>query len=538
MKYDVVIIGSGPNGLVAGAYLSRAGLKTLIVEKRLESGGGLATEESTLPMFLHNTHSIYHMMVDYAPAYKDLKLEEDYHVRYVRPPLQFVMPFRDGRSLCLYTDVEKTCSSIAAFSKKDSDAYREMYHRCDAYMEEFLAPASYVPPLSALDQTVQLETCDIGKELLELSEKSPKQIVDEWFENEQVRTLMLYAACHWGLGPEEDGLGFLAPLYLNRATHYCLCVGGSHMVAQALGKVVLENGGLILGSQQVSKILISGGRAVGVETETGEVMEAEKAVISTLNPEQTFLDLIDDKDLDQDFTEQIKLWTWEKWSLLQIHLALEAPPNFTIAAQDPQLNQGLVYVLGYDNTQDLLNHWEGMERGELNEMAGFHCSFPSVHDPSQAPPGKCTGLISQMAPYALDGNGANWLSLQRKDDEAERRIRILAEYAPDVREKILWKTTSTPADTENRFPDMKEGSIKQGAYLPLQMGYLRPNEECSDTRTPVQGLYLGGASCHSGGLVIFGPGYLAADAVAQDQGVEKWWDEPEIVSKARARGVL
>jgi len=537
-KYDVVIIGAGPNGLIAGAYLSKAGLKTLIVEKRLEAGGGLATEESTLPMFLHNTHSIYHMMVDYAPPYKDLKLEEDYQVKYIHPPLQFVMPFGDGRSLCLYTDVEKTCNSIARFSQNDADAYRKMHARFQRYMEEFLAPATYVPPLSPLDQTAKLEASPIGKEILELSEKSPRQIIDELFENEQVKALMLYAACHWGLEADLEGVGFLVPLYLNRATHYHLCVGGSHMVAQALGKIVLENGGLILGSQQVRRILLDNGRAQAVETESGDVMEAEKAVISTLDPEQTFLRLIGPKNLDEELGEKIKLWKWEKWSLLQIHLALEGPPHFRVAGADPELNRGLVYVLGYENTEDLLNHWQGIERGRLDEKAGFHCSFPSVHDPSQAPPGKCTGLISQMAPYALNGNGANWLSLKRKEEEAERRLRILEEYAPGLREKILWIAVSTPADTENRFLDMKLGSIKQGAYLPFQMGYLRPNEECSDTRAPIQGLYLGGASCHPGGLVILGPGYLVANAVLEDLGLAKWWTEPEIVARARAKGIL
>lgn len=443
-KYDVVIIGAGPNGLIAGAYLSKAGLKTLIVEKRLEAGGGLATEESTLPMFLHNTHSIYHMMVEYAPAYNDLRLEESYHVKYIRPPLQFVMPFEDGRSLCLYTDVEKTCRSIARFSVKDADSYREMHKKFHTYMEEFLAPATYVSPLSALDQTAKLEADPVGKEILEISEKSPLQIINGLFENEQVKTLMLYAACHWGLEPDLEGIGFLVPLYLNRASHYRLCVGGSHMVAQSLGKIVLENGGLILGSQQVKRILVENGRACGVETMSGDVMEAEKAVISTLNPEQTFLSLIGDKNLDGEFVEKIKLWQWEKWSLLQIHLALEVAPNFKVAAQEPELNQGLVYVLGYENTEDLLRHWQAMERGQLDQEAGFHCSFPSVHDPSQAPPRRCTGLISQMAPYALDGNAANWLTLKRKEEEAERRLRILESYAPGIREKILWMAVSSP----------------------------------------------------------------------------------------------
>jgi len=202
------------------------------------------------------------------------------------------------------------------------------------------------------------------------------------------------------------------------------------------------------------------------------------------------------------------------------------------------LNQGLVYVLGYENTEDLLRHWREIEQGQLDAKAGFHCSFPSMHDPSQAPPGKCTGLISQMAPYALDGNAANWLTLTRKEEETEHRLRILESYAPGIRENILWTAVSSPADTENRFLDMKLGSIKQGAYQPFQMGYLRPNEECSDTRTPVPGLYLGGASCHPGGLVILGPGYLAANAVADDIGVNKWWKEPELVTNARTKGIL
>jgi phytoene dehydrogenase-like protein len=143
-----------------------------------------------------------------------------------------------------------------------------------------------------------------------------------------------------------------------------------------------------------------------------------------------------------------------------------------------------------------------------------------------------------MAPYVLDGKAGNWLDLRRKEKEAEHRLEILERYAPGTREKVLWMAVSSPADTENRFLDMKEGSIKQGAYLPFQLGYLRPNEDCSDTRTPIPGLYLGGACCHPGGLVILGPGYLAANAVADDLGLDKWWKEPEIVTKARAKGIL
>ena len=108
-KYDIIIIGAGPNGLALGAYLSKTGLKVLLLERRHEAGGGLATEEVTLPDFIHNTHAIYMMMADYAPIYQDFKLEELYNVKHVYPSLQFVLPLSDGRCLCLYSDVDKTC---------------------------------------------------------------------------------------------------------------------------------------------------------------------------------------------------------------------------------------------------------------------------------------------------------------------------------------------------------------------------------------------------------------------------------------------
>ena len=537
--WDVIIIGAGPNGLVAGAYLAKAGLKVLILEKRLESGGGLATEECTLPMFLHNTHSIYHMMVDYAPPYRDLELEERYGVRYVHPSLQWVMPLRDGGTLCLHADVERTCQSIARISPRDAATYREVSSKFSTYMEEFLAPATYVPPLAPLDQVARLEETPVGREINVLSEKSPKEIVDELFENEQVKTLMLYAACHWGLPYDLTGVGFLVPLYLNRAAHYRLCVGGSHMLAQALGKIILEHGGMILGSHRVRRLTVEDGRATGVETEDGRVFRAEKAVISTVDPLQTFQKFVDPGHLERDVLDSIRDWEWEEWSLLEVHLALDEAPAFTFASGDPELNQGLIYLLGYQSTDDLIRHWEAIRQGELPETMGFHCTFPTLHDPSQAPPGKHTGLISQMAPYHLkDGGARAWLNVKFKEALAERYLAALSRYLPNVRDQVLWSSVSTPADVENRFPNMVRGSIKQGAYSSLQLGYFRPHETCSQSRTPISKLYVGGASCHPGGLVILGPGYLAASAVVEDLGVPKWWSEPECVRRARQKGLL
>lgn len=538
-RYDVVVIGGGPNGLTTATYLARAGLTVLVLERRFESGGGLATEEITFPGFLHNTHSIYHMMVDYAPPYRDLRMEEDYRVRYVHPELQFCYPVDDRRFIGLYTDPEKTRQSIAQFSEGDAKAYVELYHRLNDYMERYLAPATYVPPHSPVEATIHLDPTPWGQEILAYGEKSPKQIVEDIFKDDRVRTLMLYVACHWGLEYDVDGIGYMALVYLNRATNYRLSVGGSHAVASALHKALIQSGGLCLNSQRVRRILVSGGRAAGVELADGTRIEAARAVVSNLDIHTTFLDLVGRRELPPELVDAVESWTWEKWSLMQVHLAMQEAPDFKVARADPQANRSLVYLLGYDGLGDLTGEWDAIVQNRLPDRARFNGCFPAVHDPSQAPAGGCTGMLSSMAPYDLGGDARRWLSYEFKRERVMECLATLQRYAPNITpDKILQFNIATPADIANKFPNMVRGSIKQGAYTPLQMGYSRPNPECSSTRTPVAGLYLCGATCFPGGLVTFGPGYNAANTIAEDLGIDKWWREPEFVTRAREAGVL
>jgi phytoene dehydrogenase-like protein len=275
-----------------------------------------------------------------------------------------------------------------------------------------------------------------------------------------------------------------------------------------------------------------------VEMDDGTIYEAEKAVVSSIDPQQTFIKLVGEKQLDKEFAEKIKGWMWEKWSLLTIHLAMEGMPDFTAAKADPAINKSVVYVLGYETVDDLIEHWKSIEKGELLDTAGFNCCFPALHDPTQASPGRCTGIISQMAPYQLKEGVNKWYNRDFREQQAQRLIGMLNKYAPGIREQVLWSFVGTPLDIENKFPDMAKGSIKQGAYHPFQMGFNRPNEECSHHRTPIKNLYLCGASTHSGGLVTFGPGYNAANRIVEDLGMAKWWTEPELITKARKKGLL
>ncbi len=539
-NFDVIIIGAGPNGLAIGAYLSKAGQKVLLVEKRLEEGGGLMTEQVTIPEFYHNTHAIYMMMVDMAPVYPDFQLEEQYDVHHAFPELQVAMPLKDGRCLCMYQDVEKSCASIAQFSQKDADSYRQMHAKYDEMMKHILGPQTYVPLDAAPLMAAKAQETELGRELIEMGEKTPEEIVCELYENDHVRTLMLYMCTHWGLDYQQSGVSYMVPIYLNRMTNYRITKGGSHRVSNALYKSVFEHQGQIRQSARIKRIIIENGEAKGVELENGTQYMANKAVVSTIDPHSTFLDYVGKDNLDPDFTAMIESYQWEKWSLSNLHLALDEPPAFKAAESNPDINNALIYIMGYESMAELKDHYDLMAKGEMPEKAAFNCCFPSIHDAFQAPPGRASGLISELACFDLkDGGSEKWLDRPFRKEFIKRQVATLKDYITNINEDTLLQTyLTTPMDIQNKYANMVKGGYKQGAYHPLQMGYLRPNQDCSHYRTPVKNLYVGGASVAPGGMIIWGPGYNCANAIAEDYNIEKWWSEMEMVTRAREEGHL
>jgi phytoene dehydrogenase-like protein len=327
----------------------------------------------------------------------------------------------------------------------------------------------------------------------------------------------------WGMSPYE--LGFLFPLYVYRMTDAALVRGGSHRLSSALYRTFLESGGTVMDRAEVVRVLVKNGGVQGVMIEDGTEISA-KAVISTCNPRQNFLEFIDAKDLPAELVDSARRWEWEKTTFFGVHLALRTAPTYSDVAD---ANRALTTFFGVSDTAYLLDHLESTEHGVLPARPMGHATCPSLFDPLQAPEGYHVGRWECLVPFDV-----NW---ETKTEAYTRSC--LAEwkkYAPNI--DPLNALSYPPTYIEMKNKSMVRGSFKHGAYIPLQMGYLRPNDLCSRSFTPVERFYVAGASSYPGGMILGGGGYLAANTIVNDFGLTRTWEEPEYMEAARMAGII
>ena len=525
-SFDVVIIGAGHNGLTLGSYLARSGLDVVVLERRHEEGGGLCTEELTRAGFLHNIHANYHTFVDLAPPVADLDVR-GHGVEYIRPEVQMASIYEDGTALTIHTDLEKTVASMARFNEEDAETFRRLHGEAHGFIDLLLGTLMYQPPLSVKELTKALSTFGVEDRSEFLSVKLRVETIntflDRHFKDPKVKAHLAFHGAVCGYTNDVKGLAIGFPLLVGKIDNWHLCLGGSHRLAHALWRDLAQHGGVMVTDAEVDRILVDGGRAVGVRLADGTEIEARQAVASTVSAEQTFLEFLDASTVGEELSHRVKTDVKHKdWTLFSVHAAMTRLPEYDAAEFDPDVNRAWVVNLGIGSTDQLNADWATIRAGGLVEPRP-NAAVNSLYDPTDAPEGYFTGLLRQFAPFApADGGEGAWDDMGRW--YGQRCLEAWRRFAPNLTDDAYLEWTAfTPHDIARKMPNMVRGDWMMGEISLDNMLDQRPLPELGQYRTPVDRLYMAGSTQHPHGFITFGPGYNALQVIAEDLGIKPWW---------------
>jgi phytoene dehydrogenase-like protein len=518
---DGIILGAGHNGLILAAYLGKAGLKVLAIDRKAVAGGGLATlEDPRHPGFLHNTHAFFLRAITAMPWYADLALAS-HGALLLEPELNVALLTGDGRALEWWTDIERTIASFAGFSGRDADTLARWYREFVPIVETILAPESKAPPLPPEERRAVLGRSAAGRRLLEVSALSPLAFVEQEFEHPTVKAGLLFFNGLREVDLRVRGFGHHIAALLASPAKAQMSRGGSAALARALEAAVRASGGDIRLMTQPARIIVEGGRAVGVETGAGELIRARHFVASSLNPHQTFLDLLDPALVPRAVREAASGFQYNLLApLFALNLNLREPPIYAASARHPELAKAFMVIMGLDHVDQFHNIVRHHEAGSIPPTVMWG-TCPSLFDSSQAPPGRHTAFMWEKLPYRLHGDPANWDSV--REEHGRAMLALWQRHAPNLDGAVIDSFTRSPLDTERSLPNMREGDLLVGAFTNGQIGFNRPFPGAGGYRTHVPGLYLCGSSSHPGGNITGLPGYNAAQVILSDLGITADW---------------
>jgi phytoene dehydrogenase-like protein len=526
-RYDVVVVGAGHNGLTAGALLARAGLATLVVERRDIVGGCCVTEEIAPGCRASTTSYIASMLRP--EVIRELNLAA-HGLRMVpcEPALQVALD--GGEVLAAWGDPGRTAAEIARFSAADARAYLA----ADA---ELRGLAVRLQPLfMELPPDTRATGLRSGRELLRLARRmrgvrgreieglttlltgSLGQFIDTRFESRQVKALLL-ANNLYGKhgGPYQPGtlLG-LAFHLLSGGEHaeqgfFGHVLGGMGAISDAIAAAGQAAGMEIRTGAPVARILVRGGRATGVALEDGTEITA-RTVLSGADPKRTFLQFLDKAELPEDFRTAVSGIKMDG-PCGKVNLVLDAEPQVRGMPADASPGRRALFTLPPDlKVADAC--YDRAKRGELADadQLFIDCVVASTVDGSLAPAGRhVMTCFVQYLPYHLAEGSWD----DRRDELGDRVLARIGEFAPNVPASVLARQVLTPLDLEREY-GLTEGNIFHGDIAPDQLFHMRPVPGWARYATPVPGLYLCGAGAHPGGGVTGAPGYNAARRVLAD----------------------
>ncbi|MEK6280054.1 MAG: NAD(P)/FAD-dependent oxidoreductase [Acidobacteriota bacterium] len=524
-SYDIIIIGGGHNGLVAACYLAKAGLKTLVLERREVVGGASVTEEIH-PGFRCST--LAHAAGPLLPQVtKDLGLE-GHGLETIKPETRVLALTPDAGSICIYNDTARTVSEIEKISPTDAKSYPEFVRSFARIGKVLAALVTMTPP--AIDNPSAGELFNLGKlglsfrglgkkdayRLLRWGPMAVADLVAEWFETETLRATVaargLFGAFAgpWSAGT-STGLLWQAAMDGHAIAPSSFVKGGMGAVTESLAKAAQSLGVEIRTAAAVERIETTQERVSKVLLQSGEEVTA-RAVVSNADPRTTLLKLVDPVELDPTFLAKIRNYRALGISA-KINLALSALPSFPSANVDKGDNSKLSGRIHIGPDIDYLERaFDAAKYGDYSPEPYMDITIPSLTDPSLAPKdAHVMSIYVQYAPYNLkDGD---WNS--RREEFADSVLSVLANYAPDLRRLIVARQVITPLDLEQTF-GLSGGHIHHGEQSLDQFFTFRPLIGWAQYRTPIKGLYLCGAGTHPGGGVTGGPGSNAAREIIKD----------------------
>jgi phytoene dehydrogenase-like protein len=516
--YDGIIIGAGQHGMVLGAYLAKAGLNILLVERRLAYGGGLMTSEVTRPGFYHNLHSINHFHITETPWFRDLGLAD--RVTYITPRYEFGQAHLDGTALVLGRDLEETIANIARFSAKDAATFREWNRKAEEITRRILLPERYAEPLSQAEREAFLSATALGREFLAVTRRQPLDVVQELFENDHVKLLFLFKVSLFGTWL-TDTLSKSSPMgsvirAFDLESGYQLCQGGSFNLARGLMETFIAAGGAFQPQVSIDRIVVEGGRAAGIALADGRTVRA-KFVASTIDVHQTFESLIGREQLPEAMRRKLDNFQYTAWALYGLHLALHESPRFAAATFDPNINRALKWSIGAETMDDLFKAHQDVVAGKIPDIVQFGAGPLSLLDPTQAPPGKHTTYAWHVMPFDPDLGAKDYEAW--KAEFADKIIATWARYCPNMTSRnIIARYVYTGREYTQELVNMRNGDIFMGAFNAEQVMYNH-----FGYRAMLPNLYYAGSAAHPGGAISGGPGYIAAGIIARDLGIKTWW---------------
>lgn len=522
-QYDAIVIGAGHNGLTNAAYLAKAGLRVLVLERNPWIGGASVSRELHRGWMYSNCSYVCSLLRP--EIYRSLELAR-YGLQIV-PYGGGVLFTRDGDIIGNYPDKDIQRREIARHSPRDADAYLR-YARDNMRQCRFIRPLlmrTPPDPTSLRPRDVR-EMLHLGREFARLGEQTLYDTIrfytrsigdhlDEYFESEVVK------ANFAGSGIIGTALGVYSPGTAYVLLHHQMgevdgqsgawgfARGGMGAIAGALAGCLQAHGGEIRVDAAVERILVRGGRVTGVALAGGDEYRAE-VVVSNLDPRRTFLGLMDEKDLDPGLVSKARNFKI-RGSSGKLNIALDGLPEFPALGRDNPLHAGDMHFV--DSLQRLERAYDDWKDGTWSQDPYLDLLIPSLTDPTMAPPGKhMMSVFVQYVPPKV--RGRDWTDADR-DAFRETVFRQIERYSPNFRSLVLHAEVRTPRELEAEV-GLTEGNIFQGELTLDQLMFNRPFPGFAQYRGPARGLYLCGSATHPGGGVMAAPGANAAREVLLD----------------------